>query len=390
MTTYHDLPPPDEISIQRSKKLCEIIRQKIQQHKGKIPFSLFMELALYHQECGYYQAENFTLGRHGDFTTAPEISPLFARCFARQCRQIMQSASINNVLELGAGSGRFALDFLLALEANHALPQRYFIYEISTSLRQKQQTLIMAERPDLLPRIEWLDALPTDFYGVMIANEVLDAIPFDCFEVVEGRGQSRMVANENGRFTWSLDTESPPNLEVEKLVADYALANGYKSEIHLPAMALVTQLCTSLTKGVILFADYGYGQREYYHPARSKGTLSCFYHHRLHDDPLVYPGLQDITAHVDFTRVIETAAASGADLLGFTTQSAFLLANGLLEFAQAEEEMISEADAFALHQAIKVLTMPTEMGDLVKIMALGKQMDITLNGFTRLDRRRDL
>ena len=149
MTTYHDLPTPDENSVQRSQMLCDVIQQKIQQHKGRIPFSLFMELALYHREYGYYQAQDFTLGRHGDFTTAPEISPLFAKCFARQYRQIIASGTVNTVLELGAGTGRFALDFLLTLDADHALPQRYFIYEISSSLRHKQRALFAAERSDL-------------------------------------------------------------------------------------------------------------------------------------------------------------------------------------------------------------------------------------------------
>jgi SAM-dependent MidA family methyltransferase len=392
MTTYQDLPAPDENAVQRSKMLCAAIQQKIQQHKGKIPFSLFMELSLYHPELGYYQAQNFTLGRHGDFTTAPEISPLFAKCFARQYVQICQSQQLNTVLELGAGTGRFALDFLLALEVDHALPERYFIYEISTSLQQAQRALFAAERPDLLSRLEWIDALPAAFSGVVIANEVLDAIPFDCFEVVDGHGRARMVTTENDRFIWSTTTDSElaADEEVEKLIKEYALADGYQSEIHLPAMNLVRELCESLTKGVILLADYGYGQREYYHPQRNQGSLSCFYQHRLLHDPFLYPGLQDITAHVDFTRVIETAAGSGTALLGFTTQSAFLLANDLLAFAQAEEDHGSEADAFKLHQAIKVLTMPMEMGDRVKIMALGKHVDISLRGFTSLDRRRDL
>jgi SAM-dependent MidA family methyltransferase len=392
MKTYHDLAAPSETSLARSSALCAVIREKIQQHNGNITFADFMELALYHPLHGYYQRRDFALGKLGDFTTAPEISPLFAQCFARQCQQIFTMQTPATILELGAGTGRFALDLMSALETLKALPQHYFIYEVSTSLRQQQQALLQTERPDLLTKVEWLTELPQQFAGVVIANEVLDAIPFHCFEISGQHIMERMVATNQNEFIWQTDLPSSPLLhdEIKKLSEEYSLADGYQSEIHLPAMTLVRQLCEALTSGVILLADYGYGQREYYHPQRSQGSLACFYQHHLLANPFIYPGLMDITAHVDFTRVIETAAATGAQLAGFTTQSAFLLANGLLDIAAEQETQLTETAAFRMHQQIKVLTMPMEMGERVKMMALSKNFNSTLTGFTTLDRRRDL
>lgn len=385
MKTYHDFPAPS------AKSVAQVLQQKIEQH-ARITFADFMETALYHTEHGYYQRRGFTLGRHGDFTTAPEISPLFARCFARQCRQIFTTIGEDNILELGAGTGRFALDLLTELDALNALPTRYFIYEISAGLRHAQQTLLQTERPDLFTRIEWLAALPAQFKGVMIANEVLDAVPFHRFQIINQQPRECMVAMQDDNFVWQHDAPSSELLheEIEKLKHEYTLADGYQSEIQPAAVAMVKQLCASLQKGMILLADYGYGQREYYHPQRSQGTLTCFYQHRAHNNPLLYPGLQDITTHVDFTRVIEHAVDTGAELNGFTTQCAFLLANGLLDMAEADEAILSDQDAFQLHQAIKTLTLPTEMGDRVKIMALSQNCNLSLTGFSVLDRRRDL
>lgn len=391
MKTYHDLPAPSAESVLHSRQITEVLQQHIAQH-GKITFADFMETALYHNPHGYYQRRDFTLGSQGDFTTAPEISPLFARCFAGQCQQIFTELGEACILELGAGTGRFALDLLTELDTLNALPTRYFIYEISTGLRQRQQTLLQSERPDLFSRVEWISALPEQFSGVIIANEVLDAIPFHRFQIINQQPYECMVAMQDNNFVWQHEAPSSDFLrdEITKLKDEYALEDGYQSEIQPEAMTMVKQLCTLLQKGVILLADYGYGQREFYHPERAQGTLTCFYQHRSHNNPLLYPGLQDITAHVDFTRVIENAAETGAKLNGFTTQCAFLLANGLLDMAQEEENNLSDADAFELHQAIKILTLPTEMGDRVKVMAITQNFTLPLRGFSTLDRRRDL
>lgn len=392
MTTYHELTAPSEADLIRSESLCEIIKQKIQQHNGQITFADFMQMALYHPTHGYYQNPDFEFGKKGDFTTAPEISPLFAYCFANQCAQISESMGQTNILELGAGSGRFALDILTHLEAINALPTRYYIYEISSGLRNRQLTLLQNARPDLLNRIEWLTELPASFSGIIIANEVLDAIPVNCFQVDKQEARERVIVIKANELAWEATTPSSAliHTHINALIQNYSLPDGYQSEVNLNAMLLVKQLSTILTKGVILFADYGYGQREYYHPQRNQGTLTCFYKHHLHHQPLPYPGLQDITAHVDFTHVIETAADQGAQLSGFTTQSGFLLANRLLEKAQQLESLATPTEKFKLHQAIKILTMPTEMGDRIKMMAISKQFATPLAGFETLDRRRDL
>ena len=392
MTTYHDLAPPSAESADRSRMLTESIRQKMQKLQGRVSFADFMADALYDPMLGYYQNPGFIIGSRGDFTTAPEISPLFARCFARQCREIFSTLGDDVILELGAGSGRFALDILIELEQLQALPKHYLVYEISESLRQKQRALIETSRPDLLSRFQWLDELPQTFSGVVIANEVLDAMPFHVFKIINQQPHERMVTFESDKFIWQDEMPSSDFIhhEIETLQHEYHLAEGYQSEIQMQAAALVKQLCMLVKHGVILFADYGYGQSEYYHPQRTQGTLTCFYQHRSHNQPLIYPGLQDITTHVDFTRVISTAADYGAKLGGFTTQSAFLFANGLLDMAGEIEPSLNEADAFRLHQSIKTLTMPTEMGDLVKIMAVNLNTDATFSGFKNLDRRRDL
>lgn len=392
MKTYHDLPNPPHGAQIRTTALSEIIRQQIQQHNGRIRFSRFMDLALYHPQYGYYKSEHFDLGKHGDFTTAPEISPLFAKCLARQCQEILASLGKHTIFELGAGTGRLALDLLTELEQLNCLPDEYYIFEISPALRAKQQARIHAARPDFLQRIIWLEELPNKLSGIIIANEVLDALPVDCFEIRSGEIRERVVREEQGQFTWHTHIPSPQLQEsVTRLMQQYDLADGYQSEINLEACQYTAKLCDLLTTGMIIFIDYGYGQREYYHPQRTQGTLACFYQHRVHGNPLIHPGLQDITAHVDFTRIIETAADHDCQLAGFTTQAGFLLGNGLLDYARQEEEGLSEKDAFHMHQAIKTLTMPTEMGDRIKVMAISKNYHPTvLSGFRMLDRRRDL
>lgn len=391
MKTYHDLPAPSQEKLADSAALSAIIANHIQSQGGWVTFADFMEQALYHPQYGCYQRPDFRLGKYGDFTTAPEISPLFAQCLARQCRQILNSGVNAAILELGAGSGRLALNLLAEMDQLGALPQQYFIYEISPALISQQQALLKSERPDLFNRITWLSALPDRFSGIILANEVLDAIPFHCFEIQNHAAQERGVVISGNAFAWQPHpSASTLANEAEKIHVDYALPEGYQFELQLPAMSLVSQLTNTLERGVILLADYGYGRREFYHPERRQGTLTCFYQHRAHNNPFLYPGLQDITTHMDFTRVVETAADCGAELGGFTTQSAFLLGNGLLEIAAAREQSLSASDAFAMHQEIKVLTMPTEMGDIIKMMALFKNMHVSLNGFSKLDRRRDL
>lgn len=391
MTTFDDLPSLTHDELLRSTALTEFIRQEIATHGGPISFARFMELALYHPDYGYYNNPNFTLGSKGDFTTSPEISPLFAQCFAAQCLQIFKHIKTKIILELGAGTGRLAADLLLSLSQTNDI-EHYYIYEISPNLRKKQKELIQLSCPELLDRVTWINQLPKNFSGIIIANEVLDALPVHCFNIDNNQAKERCVSWEENQFTWKNIHSNTANFSkyINKILHEHIFSHEYESEIHINLAEFVKSISQCLTHGVILFADYGYGEREYYHPERHHGTLTCFYKHRRHANPLIYPGLQDITAHVNFTHVIEIAAENGCQLAGYTSQAAFLLSCGLMNFAAAAENNLSSADQFKLHQAIKLLTLPTEMGEVIKIMALSKNIDLSLIGFTLQDRRRDL
>lgn len=373
-----------------SNALHAYIRDEIKTNGGNISFARFMQLALYHPEWGYYCRENVAIGKEGDFTTAPHLSPLFAHCFARAAMTVFPHLDKKNVLEIGAGQGQFAYDFLAALKEKDTLPDYYFIYEISKSLREKQQEFLKLADPDIFSRMVWLDKLPTHFSGLIIANEVLDALPVHCFRIDNDLVKERRVAYEND-FVWQLDepTKELKNA-VELIQHECALYNGYESEINLGLDAFIETLAVSLSQGIILFADYGYGRREYYHPQRAQGTLTCFFQHTRHPNPLLHPGQQDITAHVDFSALAESAAAHGLNLDGFTTQAAFLFSCGLMELAEEGVKDLSPAQEFALHQAVKYLTLPTEMGERIKIMALSKAYTAEVVGFKLQDRRWDL
>lgn len=388
----YDLPTPNPQDLKRTLALTARIRDEVARQHGVISFAAFMQLALYQPELGYYMAPTFHLGRQGDFTTAPEISPLFAQCFATQVQAILSRMNEGSLLEAGAGTGRFAGDLLITLEHLGCLPDAYYIYEISPHLRQVQRHHLTTVCPHLIERIRWVESLPQSFRGVIIANEVLDALPVHCFQVTESGIQERCVRFENEAFHWQFTPPTTPELLdiAERLQADYHLPLDYQFEVNIQQNAFIQALADALEKGVILLADYGYGQKEYYHPERRHGTLTCFYQHHRHADPLILPGLQDITTHVDFTRVIECAHDHGCELAGYTTQAAFLLACGLMERVALQEKTLSEAEALACHHAVKLLTFPTEMGERVKIMALAKGVDTPLMGFRMQDRRREL
>lgn len=372
--------------------LTEIIQNEIRKQGGVISFARFMELALYHPTHGYYCRDQFDIGKMGDFTTAPHLSPLFAQCLANQTQEILQTIHEGNILELGAGTGQLAIDLLRALKERQSLPAHYYIYEISGRLRSLQKERLHQFCPDLADRVIWLDALPSHFKGVILANEVVDALPVHRFEVTAEGIQELGVATQDEAFVWKPRTPTTPEFTAltTQLQRDYELTPGYQSEVNLAMTTLLTQLATCMEQGVLLFIDYGYGQREYYHPERHRGTLTCFYQHHRHDNPLLRPGEQDITSHVDFTRVIELAHAQGLTLAGFTTQAAFLFSCGLLDIAATQEAHLDTVGAFNMHHAIKLLTLPTEMGERIKVMALAKNAPSSLLGFARHDRSRDL
>jgi len=343
-----------------------------------------MALALYTPDFGYYSSEIPKFGKSGDFITAPELSSLFAQSIAQQCRQILTSLDGGDILELGAGSGKFAADLLMELHHLNCLPHYYFIFEKSDALRKQQQERLKTTLPQLIDRIVWLDEFPppNKIKGILLAHEVLEAQPVHCFEIGKNEITERSVTLENGQFTWKITPPTTPLLtrHVEIILQECPLNAGYQSEINLNLDHLVSSMAASLERGVILLFDYGYGRREYYHPDRMRGTLTCFSKHRAHEDPFQHIGLQDITAHVDFTAVIESAIGADLHLGGFTTQSSFLLACGLLDLAHQWQQ----------NQAIKTLTLPSQMGELIKVMALTKHFKEPLLGFNLHDRRRSL
>jgi SAM-dependent MidA family methyltransferase len=380
------LPIPHIQALEHSQKLCAFIREEIASQGGHMTFARFMELALYAPGLGYYSAGSHKLGKGGDFVTAPEITPLFSQCLAHVFQQIFSTLPVKNILELGAGSGIFAKDALLELEKQNNLPDAYFILEVSADLRSRQKTLFEKHCPQLLNRIHWLDTLPHDFIGIIFANEVMDALPVHFFELEKNLIKERCVTWEDNQFTWKLTSPSAPLTDRLDILPKH-LSAPYLSEINLLLPSWINALADSLKQGMILLFDYGYGRDEYYRPDRRTGTFKCFYQHHHHDNPFLYPGLQDLTAHVDFTTVAESATDAGLDLAGFTTQGAFLLASGLLDL---NNKNLMATEQYQLSQAIKILTLPSQMGELIKVIGFTRDIDVSLEGFRLQDRRRDL
>lgn len=386
------LPEPDAAARAHSAQLVTYIRAELERCDGRIPFERYMELALYAPGLGYYSAGSTKLGRAGDFVTAPELSPLFAFCLARQCRAVLQAVPRGEILEFGAGSGALACDLLQELERLGALPERYRILEPSADLRARQQALLQERVPQLQGRVIWIERLPADpFSGVILANEVLDAMPVHRLVKRDGWHELYVGWKDEAGFVYETGPLSDDRLQarVQAIAAaagEAGLPEGYQLEINLAAERWLAAVGAVLARGVILLADYGQPRPEFYHPARGGGTLRCFYRHRVHADALILTGLQDITADVEFTALAEAAVASGLAVTGYTSQAYFLLGGGLMEW----EERLQQAAAverIRLAQQIRQLTLPGEMGERFKVMALARGVDVALSGFALRDER---
>ncbi len=390
------LPEPDAAAQAHSAQLIALMADEIAAAGGRISFARYMELALFAPGLGYYSAGAQKFGEQGDFVTAPEISPLFSRSLAHQIADVLKTFDgTGNVLEVGGGSGIMAADMLDELESLEVLPAHYFILELSADLQVRQQETLAAQVPHLLERVRWLNELPVPgFRGVVVANELLDALPVHCFLSAESTKtentlQERGVSFTDGCFQWASDAadELPVPAHLCELVAN--LPPGYTSEINLAAMGWVQSIAERLEVGVVLLIDYGYSAAEYYHPRRIGGTLACHYRHRAHDDPFVYPGLQDITAHVDFTAIAEAAVAAGLAVCGYNTQGFFLMGNGITELAESFEAL-DERQQILQAQQMRTLTLPSEMGERFKVIALARDYDEPLRGFALQDLRHQL
>jgi SAM-dependent MidA family methyltransferase len=343
-----------------------------------------MSMALYAPGLGYYSAGARKFGAVGDFVTAPELTPIFGQTVAAQARQILNTTG-GDILELGAGSGRLAADMLLELERLGSLPRRYYILDVSADLRQRQQSLLHAEVPHLLDRVEWLDSLPERITGFIIGNEVLDALPVHQVRWQDGTVLERGVAWSTATgFVWEERQLTDGRLRDAALRLPMS-GSDYLSEINLAATALVNSLSDCLERGLILFLDYGFPQAEYYHPDRSMGTLMCHHRHHAFDNPFYLPGLTDITAHVDFTAVGDAALEAGLDVMGYASQAHFLVNCGALGCLERFEpgSVAYLKQTAAVHRLIQ----PSEMGELFKVIALARSIDVLPMGFVSGDRR---
>lgn len=375
------LPQPSREARAHSQALRRRIADEIAASGGWIGFDRYMDLALYAPGLGYYAGGATKLGAPGDFVTAPELSALFGATLARQLAELLPAAG-GDVLELGAGSGRMAADLLLALEPLGRLPARYLILEPSGDLRARQQQRIGALPGRVARRVQWPDRLPERFSGVIVGNEVLDALPVQLVVRREKGDFERGVTFQHDGFAF--EDRALPEGELLRAARALDLPAPYVTEIALQARGLVRSLAGLLERGVVLFIDYGFGAAEYYHPQRSHGTLMCHYRHRAHDDPFFLPGLQDITAHVDFSAVAHTGAQAGLTLLGYTTQAHFLINLGITELL-ARTPAEQPADYLPLAAQAQKLLSPTEMGELFKVIALGRGIEQPLSGFARGD-----
>ena len=380
------LPAPTADALAHSQRVAAHLRALIQHAGGWIPFAQFMEAALYAPGLGYYAAGATKFGMAGDFVTAPEMSPLFGRTLAHAIAPVL-TATGGEVLELGAGSGRLARDMLGELERLGALPPRYAILDLSPELRARQQATLARDLPHLADRVHWLDELPAHFSGVIVGNEVLDALPVELVHWTMDGPQERGVILEGEGFGWADRPIADPVLRTRAETLD--LAPGYLSEINLAADALIASLAHAMERGLILMIDYGFGQAEYYHPQRDMGTLRAHYRHHALDDPFYLPGLCDLTAHVNFSALAQAGTSAGLTLAGYTGQAGFLLNSGLTELLM----QTSPTDAAAYlpqANAVQRLVSPAEMGELFKVIGFAKGEIPPLAGFARGDRRHTL
>ncbi len=365
--------------------LIELISAELRQ-QGAIPFADFMQHALYAPNLGYYSAGLQKFGVGGDFVTAPELTPLFGQTLAIQCQQVLGAVDHPILFEFGAGTGQLCVDLLMHLERLKCLPDEYHILEVSSQLKHRQATLIQRMIPHLMDKIKWLSSWPEQaFNGVVIANEVLDAMPVHRFVQTEsGLLESYITLNAQNELADVLK----PCINSRLIQHVHTVLSNdlypYQSEANLFIDDWMQQCHTMLNSGALLILDYGFPRHEYYHPDRKQGTLMCHYHHHAHANPLLHVGEQDITAHVDFTHVADAGHAAGFHVAGYTNQASFLLANGLLNLLS---DITDEHVRVKAQQAVKQLVQPNEMGELFKVIALTKTLDLTLTGFQLQDKR---
>ena len=377
-----------EAQLYATQQCSQRIKKTIN-NKGEIGFDEFMQIALHDPKVGYYQRQDEIFGKQGDFTTVPATSVHLAYCLAHACAKLIHDDGKRQILEFGAGDGKLACDILKYLATWKILPKRYYIYETSVALRVKQRHFLEQELPDYVDSIEWLTDLSVELEAVIvIANEVLDALPVKCFEVQEKSINEKCVGlDEQSNFKWvfrkpteQLDTA----LDYIVVMLDEPLIQGYQSEINLNLESTMSAWANTCQQCVMFLIDYGYPSKEYYHPQRNMGTLRCYFRHQVSDDVLSYPGLQDITADVDFSAVAKTANNLQMGVLAFCSQRNFMLANHLLEWQPSGE---NEVERLAQIAQLKQLTLGSAISERFQVMVLGKGIDYGADKFTVRDMR---
>ena len=371
------LPLPSPAAQQSSANLQTLLAEEIRKHGNWIPFSRFMELVLYAPQYGYYTGGSHKIGNNGDFITAPTLTPLFARTLARQLQELLPQTA-GNIYEFGAGTGQLAADLLNNLSDGI---NRYYIIEISPELAARQKDLIRTLAPQAAPKIVHLSALPETFNGIIIGNEVLDAMPVEIIRKDEGGSFEYVgVCLDNDRFTYS--ARPLHDLQLSALASLYfpKISSPYTSELHPQQYAFIRTLASRLEHGCMIFIDYGFDAAQYYHPQRNQGTLIGHYRHHVIHNPFDFIGLADLTAHVNFTDIAQAGTDAGLDLIGYLPQSHFLLNLGITELL-AQTGKTNSAAYIREAAAVQKLIDQHEMGELFKVIAFGKNINIDWTGF---------
>jgi SAM-dependent MidA family methyltransferase len=384
-----ELPAPDDDSARHSEQVAHHIRRLIAESGGDISFAEFMQHALYAPGLGYYSAGSQKFGASGDFVTAPEISPIFGNLLATQCAHILEQIPHGRLFELGAGSGALAVAILQRLDDLDRLPDKYFILEVSADLKQRQEARLRNEVPQIVDRVAWLSDLPQDFAGVIVANEVADALPVERFLKKDGMFHQWRVAAQNDDFVWRYQpargTLRDALGQIEEQIGR-PFADGYQSELSLGLAGWIQDLAQSLKQGFVFLFDYGVSRREFYAAERDNGWLRCHFRHRVHDNPLLLPGIQDLTTWVDFTAVAEAASRAGLSIAGFVSQAHFLL-NAGIDKELAGFTSLPVQQQVELSRQVKLLTLPAEMGENFKCLGLSRGKIVTPPAFAIADRQ---
>ena len=368
------LPKPNKKENQRSAKVTEYISEKIKGSGNEIAFSEFMDYALYAEDIGYYDGDMEKFGEGGDFITAPEETDLIGKAIAKECYKASIELKNLSILEFGAGSGSMAVSVLKKLDQMKVKIKNYYIVDISKDLIKRQKEKILKELPRIYSRVSWITGIPKNFNGVIIANEVVDSMPFERFKKVDDKLFQVNVGTDEKNLVYKLkeaDKELYNYIEcIEKKIGN-RLPSGYISEVSFKAKTWMKNIAENMNKGMLLIIDYGVSRNEYYSQIKNRGWLQCYFKHHMHDEPLIFPGIQDITTWVDFSLLAETALNNGMEVDAYLNQAQFILNNGIEEEFE-DFENLNIKDQITLTKQVKLLTMPDKMGYTFKCLLLTK------------------